>query len=79
VCAHLKISPEKVVHEGLEILFKKHEEYDRTGKYPIRNQKTGKLEIKKISLRELRRHLKADAERFDEEGESNLGYEDEPL
>jgi hypothetical protein len=79
LCTHLKASPQKVLSDGIERLFKAHQEHDRTGKYPILNHKTGKLELKKISLRELRRHCKAEVERFDEEDEDNLDYDDRPL
>jgi hypothetical protein len=76
LCTHLKASPQKVVSDSIERLFKAHQEHDRTGKYPMLNHKTGKLELKKISLRELRRHRKAEVERFDED---NLDYDDRPL
>lgn len=79
LCTHLKASPQKVLSDGIERLFKEHQEHDRTGKYPILNRKTGKLEVKKMGLRELRRHFKAEAERLDEEDEDNLDYDDRPL
>lgn len=76
---HLKISPERVLHDGIERLYKEHRKYEKTGRLSVVNRETGEIEVKKMSTLQMRRHFKAQAERFDDEGESQLDYDDKPL
>jgi hypothetical protein len=79
LCAHLKASPEQILHKALESSLNALNQYERTGTYPTWNPKTNKLKARTVNPTELRQIFKAEGDSLDEEQESNLDYDDEPL